>query len=74
MGDRSNRGNYNKEFKKKTVHLVLEECYKAAEVERNLDIGSNIVSRWFREAKEDNLVCLPWESAPQATRGEVSSF
>ena len=52
MGDRSNRGNYNKEFKKKTVHLVLEECYKAAEVERNLDIGSNIVSHWVREARE----------------------
>lgn len=53
MGNRKQRRTYDKEFKNEAVRLVLEEGYKAAEVERNLGIGTNIVSRWVRELKED---------------------
>lgn len=59
MGNRSNRRTYDKEFKKEAVRLVLEERYRAAEVERNLGIGSNIVSRWIREGKEDPEYAFP---------------
>ena len=59
MGNRSKRRTYDKEFKKEAVQLVLEEGYKAAEVERNLGTGSNIVSRWVREAKEDPEYAFP---------------
>ena len=41
MGNRSNRRTYDKEFKKEAVRLVLEERYRAAEVERNLVIGGH---------------------------------
>lgn len=53
MVNRKPRRAYNKEFKKEAVRLILEEDYSAAEVEWNLGIGTNIVSRWVRESKED---------------------
>ena len=53
MLNRKPRRTYGKEFKKEAVRLVLEEDYSAAKVERNLGIGTNIVSRWIRESKED---------------------
>jgi len=53
MDNGQQRRTYAKEFKNEAVRLVLEQGYKAAEVERNLGIGSNIVSRWVRESKED---------------------
>ena len=52
MDNGQQRRTYGKEFKNEAFRLVLEEGYKAAEVERNLGIGSNIVSRWVRESKE----------------------
>jgi transposase len=59
MGNRSSRRTYDKGFKKEAVRLVLEEGYKAAVVERNLGIGSNIVCRWVREAKEETEYAFP---------------
>jgi transposase len=50
---------YGKELKNEVIRLVLEECYKATEVERNLGIGNNIVSRWVRESKEDPEDAFP---------------
>ena len=52
MDNGQQRRTYGKEFKHEAVRLVLEQGYKAAEVERNLGIGNNIVSRWVRESKE----------------------
>lgn len=59
MEPRKKRRTYDKEFKKEAVRLVLEEGYSAAEVERNLGIGSNIVSRWVRESEEDPEHAFP---------------
>jgi transposase len=59
MGNGKNRRTYDKEFKNEAVRLVLEEGYKATEVERNLGIGPNIVSRWVRESKEDPGYAFP---------------
>ena len=53
MSNRKRRRTYDKEFKKEAVRLVLEEGYSAAEVERNLGIGHNIVYRWVRETETD---------------------
>lgn len=55
MEPRKKRRTYDKEFKKEAVRLVLEEGYSAAKVERNLGIGSNIVSRWIRESEQDPI-------------------
>ena len=38
------RRKYDKEFKREAVRLVIEEGRPAAEVERNLGTGSNMVS------------------------------
>jgi transposase len=59
MGHHKRRRTYDKEFKNEAVRLVLEEGYKAAEVERNLGISNNIVSRWVREANEDPEDAFP---------------
>jgi len=53
------RRKYDKEFKKEAVRLVLEEGRPAAEVERNLRTGSNMVSRWVREVREDSENSFP---------------
>jgi len=54
------RRKYDKEFKREAVRLVLEEGRPAAEVERNLGTGSNMVSRWVREFREDSEYSFPW--------------
>ena len=59
MANWQQRRTYGKEFKHEAVRLVLEQGYKAAEVERNLGIGNNIVSRWVRESKEDPKDAFP---------------
>jgi len=53
MGHRKLRRTYDKEFKNEAVRLALEESNETAEVEWNLGIGTNTVSRWVRESKED---------------------
>ena len=53
------RRSYDPEFKREAVRLVVEEGYKAAEVERNLGIGTNIVSRWVREMQQDPQDAFP---------------
>jgi transposase len=50
---------YDKAFKREAVRLVLEEGRPAAEVERNLGTGSNMVSRWVREFREDSEYSFP---------------
>ena len=74
MGNRSNRRTYDKEFKKEAARLVLEEGYKAVEVERNLGIGSNIVSRWVREAKEDPEYAFPGKGRLKLPDEELRSL
>jgi transposase len=59
MHNRKKRRTYDLEFKKEAVRLVLEEGYSAAEVERNLGIGHNIVYRWVREITEDAEHAFP---------------
>ena len=53
------RRKYNTEFKREAIRLVLEEGRTAAEVERNLGTGSNMVSRWVREFQEDPEYSFP---------------
>ena len=53
------RRTYDSDFKREAIRLVLEDGIKAAEVERNLGVGSNIVSRWVREAREDLEYAFP---------------
>jgi transposase len=53
------RRKYDKEFKREAVRLVLEEGRSAAEVERNLGTGSNMVARWAREFQEDPRYSFP---------------
>ena len=59
MEPRKKRRTYDKEFKKEAVRLVREEGYSAAEVERNLGTGTNIVSRWVRESEQDPEHAFP---------------
>ena len=49
----STRRKYTKEFKLDAISLVTEQGYTCAEASRSLDINSNILSRWIREATEN---------------------
>ena len=59
MVNRSKRRSYDKQFKKEAIWLILEEGYKAVEIESNLGIKTNIISRWVREAKGDSEYAFP---------------
>ena len=71
MEPRKKRRTYDKEFKKEAVRLVLEEGYRAAEVERNLGIGTNIVSRWVRESEQDPEHAFPGKGRLKPPEEEI---
>lgn len=48
------RNRYSKEFKLDAISLVLEQNYSQAEAARNLGINANMLSRWLKEAKNDD--------------------
>jgi len=59
MATSRRRRAYDKAFKLEAVRLVLEEGRKASEVERQLDIGKNIVARWVRQFSDDPQHAFP---------------
>lgn len=71
MEPRKKRRTYDQEFKKEAVRLVLEEGYSAAEVERNLGIGINIVSRWVRESEQDPEHAFPGKGRLKPPEEEI---
>ena len=48
------RKRYTKEFKLDAISLVQEQCYSIAEAARSLDIHPNMLSRWIKEAEQDD--------------------
>jgi transposase len=47
------RKKYTQEFKQDAVRLVLEQGYNQSEAARNLGIDRGMLSRWVKEAQED---------------------
>jgi transposase len=74
MVNSKQRRTYDKEFKSEAVRLVLQEGYSAAEVERNLGIGANIVSRWVRESKEDPDHAFPGKGRLKPPEEEIRNL
>jgi len=68
------RRNYDKEFKREAVRLVIEEGRKASEVERNLGIGVSTVSRWIREFKENPEYAFPGKGRLKEPDEEIRSL
>jgi len=48
------RKKYSKEFKLDAIALVIEQNYSQAEASRNLGINSNMLSRWIKEAENED--------------------
>lgn len=65
------RRKYDKEFKREAVRLVIEEGRPAAEVERNLGTGSNMVSRWVREFRKDPEYSFPGQGKMKGPEKEL---
>jgi transposase len=74
MVNSKQRRTYDKEFKSEAVRLALQEGYSAAEVERNLGIGANIVSRWVRESKEDPDHAFPGKGRLKPPEEEIRNL
>ena len=47
------RKKYTQEFKQDAVRVVLEQGYNQSEAARNLGIDRGMLSRWVKEAQED---------------------
>ena len=65
------RRNYDNEFKREAVRLVVEEGRKASEVERNLGITPSLVSRWMREMTEDPEYAFPGKGRLKSPDDEI---
>ena len=50
----SKRKKYLKEFKLDAVSLVLEQGYSRTQAAKSLDINSNMLGRWIKEAESDD--------------------
>lgn len=68
------RKNYDNEFKREAVRLVLEEGRKASEVERNLGITPTLVSRWIREMSEDSEYAFPGKGHLKAPEDKIRNL
>ena len=65
------RKNYDSEFKREAIRLVLEDGRKASEVERNLGITPTLVSRWIREMSEDSEYAFPGKGHLKAPDDQI---
>ena len=65
------RKNYDNEFKREAVRLVLEDGRKASEVERSLGITPTLVSRWIREMSEDSEYAFPGKGHLKAPEDKI---
>jgi len=68
------RKNYDNEFKREAIRLVLEDGRKASEVERNLGITPTLVSRWIREMSEDSEYAFPGKGHLKAPEGQIRNL
>lgn len=48
------RKKYSKEFKLDAIALVVEQNYSQAEASRSLGVNPNMLSRWIKEAENDD--------------------
>lgn len=53
MGPKAKRREYDSDFKRQAVALVLEEGRSIADVGKNLGVHPGNVSRWVREARDN---------------------
>jgi|SRR5712671_4447913 len=53
------RRQYDKEFKREAVRLVVEGKRRASEVARDLGIGANLLHRWMKNLEEDRDGAFP---------------
>ena len=65
------RKNYDNEFKREAIRLVVEEGRKASEVERNLGITPSLVSRWAHEMTEDPEYAFPGKGRLKVPDDEI---
>ena len=53
------RTNYDEDFKRSAVKLVVEEKRKVSEVSKNLGIHENLLHKWKKEYLKDPLHAFP---------------
>jgi transposase len=63
---------FNKEFKLEAVKLVTERGVSCTQAARDLGIGSNVLSRWVREAMADKTHAFPGRGQMKPDDAEVA--
>jgi transposase len=69
---------YSKEFKLDAIALVVEQKYSRVEAARNLGLSPQILSRWLKEAEDDdghafrgNVTLAPEQAEILSLKGQV---
>jgi transposase len=72
------RKKYSKEFKLDAIALVVEQKYSRAEAARNLGLNPQLLSRWLKEAEDDdghafrgNGTLTPEQAEIRSLKGQV---
>jgi transposase len=66
------RRQFTREFKFEAVKLVRERGVSAAQAARDLGIGTNVMSRWVREAAADKGQAFPGRGQMKPDDAEVA--
>ena len=66
------RRKFTREFKLEAVKLVTERGVTATQAAKDLGIGPNVVSRWVREARADELQSFPGRGVMKPDDAEVA--
>jgi transposase len=66
------RRNFNAEFKREAVRLVLERGVTAAQAARDLDLHPNVLRKWVKDAKAHGTGAFPGRGKQRPDDAEIA--
>lgn len=68
------RQQYTKEFKQDAVCLVIEQGYTLAKAAQSLGINDNLIGRWMREFKSQDINAFPGKGYQTPEQAELKQL
>ena len=66
------RKKFSKEFKLKSVNMVLDKGVAIARAARDLDVNENVLSRWIREFRQSEQQGFPGHGVQKLDDAELN--
>jgi transposase len=65
------RKEYDKEFKRETVRLIIQSGKRTSEVAKDLGINPNVIYRWLKQYNEDSENSFPGKGHQKPAEEEL---